>query len=79
MHKQLWGYKVEEKLHMGVRKQKKKRLNTTDLEDTTTNVISSHCSFHNLLVDLDALDALDLSRRSCNTRKSSLFVRCSWV
>ena len=27
MHQQLWGYKVEEKLHVGVREQK--RLNTT--------------------------------------------------
>jgi hypothetical protein len=27
MHQQLWGYKVEEKLYLGVRKQK--RLNTT--------------------------------------------------
>jgi hypothetical protein len=32
MHQQLWGYKVEEKLYLGVREQKK-RLNTTDLED----------------------------------------------
>jgi hypothetical protein len=31
MHQQLWGYKVEEKLYMGVREQK--RLNTTVLED----------------------------------------------
>jgi hypothetical protein len=29
MHQQLWGYKVEEKLYMGVREQK--RLNTTGL------------------------------------------------
>jgi hypothetical protein len=31
MYQQLWGYKVEEKLHMGVREQK--RLNTTELVD----------------------------------------------
>jgi hypothetical protein len=31
MHQQLWRYKVEEKLHMGVRKQK--RLKTTDIEN----------------------------------------------
>jgi hypothetical protein len=31
MYKQLWGYKVEEKLYLGVREQK--RLNTTDLGD----------------------------------------------
>jgi hypothetical protein len=30
MYQQLWGYKVEEKLYLGVREQK--RLNTTDLE-----------------------------------------------
>jgi hypothetical protein len=29
MHQQLWGYKVEEKLYVGVREQK--RLNTTGL------------------------------------------------
>jgi hypothetical protein len=30
MHQQLWGYKVEEILYVGVREQK--RLNTTDTE-----------------------------------------------
>jgi hypothetical protein len=30
MYQQLWGYEVEEKLYVGVRKQK--RLNTTGLE-----------------------------------------------
>jgi hypothetical protein len=30
MHQQLWGYKVEEKLYVGVREQK--RLNTTALD-----------------------------------------------
>jgi hypothetical protein len=30
MHQQLWGYKVEDKLYLGVREQK--RLNTTALE-----------------------------------------------
>jgi hypothetical protein len=30
MYQQLWGYKVEEKLYLGVREQK--RLNTTDLD-----------------------------------------------
>jgi hypothetical protein len=30
MHQQLWGYKVEEKLYLGVREQK--RLNTTALD-----------------------------------------------
>jgi hypothetical protein len=32
---QLWGYKVEEKLYLGVREQK--RLNTTDLGDYTAS------------------------------------------
>jgi hypothetical protein len=31
VHQQLWGYKVEDKLYLGVREQK--RLNTTVLED----------------------------------------------
>jgi hypothetical protein len=31
MYQQLWGYKVEEKLYMGVREQK--RLNTTALDN----------------------------------------------
>jgi hypothetical protein len=31
MHQQVWGYKVEEKLYLGVREQK--RLNTTELQD----------------------------------------------
>jgi hypothetical protein len=30
MYQQLWGYKVEEELYLGVREQK--RLNTTDLD-----------------------------------------------
>jgi hypothetical protein len=33
MHQQLWGYKVEEKLYLGVREQK--RLNTTALSNQT--------------------------------------------
>jgi hypothetical protein len=31
MYQQLWGHKVEEKLHLGVREQK--RLNTTAVDD----------------------------------------------
>jgi hypothetical protein len=31
MHQQLWGYKVEDKLYLGAREQK--RLNTTAIED----------------------------------------------
>jgi hypothetical protein len=36
MYQQLWGYKVEEKLYLGLREQKK-RLNTTASEDTVSN------------------------------------------
>jgi hypothetical protein len=36
MYQQLWGYKVEEKLYLGVRKQK--RLNTTGLLDAGKEV-----------------------------------------
>jgi hypothetical protein len=35
MYQQLWGYKVEEKLYLGVREQK--RLNTTGLIDARCN------------------------------------------
>jgi hypothetical protein len=35
MYQQLWGYKVEEKLYLGVREPK--RLNTTASEDTVSN------------------------------------------
>jgi hypothetical protein len=35
MYQQLWGYKVEEKLYLGVREQK--RLNTTGLKDAKTD------------------------------------------
>jgi hypothetical protein len=35
MYQQLWGYKVEEKLYLEVREQK--RLNTTGLEDKRKN------------------------------------------
>jgi hypothetical protein len=37
MHQQLWGYKVEEKLHLGVREQKK-TLNTAALEDLNPHI-----------------------------------------
>jgi hypothetical protein len=36
MHKQVWGYKVEKKLHQGVREQKKK-LNATELDNQLTD------------------------------------------
>jgi hypothetical protein len=34
MNQQIWGYKVEEKLYLGVREQK--RLNTTGLDNPMT-------------------------------------------
>jgi len=39
MYQQLWGYKVEEKLYLGVREQK--RLNTTVLDDRFSLLNSS--------------------------------------
>jgi hypothetical protein len=39
MYQQLWGYKVEEKLYLGVREQK--RLNTTALEEQFHDVYRS--------------------------------------
>jgi hypothetical protein len=50
MHQQLWGYKDEEKLYLGVREQK--RLNTTTvyypLEGyvITLSMTRQHCIFH---------------------------------
>jgi hypothetical protein len=40
MHQQLWGYKVEEKLYLGVRE--RKRLNTTALDRSTTGIVLSN-------------------------------------
>jgi hypothetical protein len=37
MHQQLWGYKVEEKLHVGVREQKK-MLTVSDFHNFTFGV-----------------------------------------
>jgi hypothetical protein len=37
MHQQLWGYKVEEKLNMGVREQK--RLSTADIKGMLKGVM----------------------------------------
>ena len=36
MHQQVWGYKVEEKLYVGVREQK--RLNTAALDGVATGI-----------------------------------------
>jgi hypothetical protein len=40
MHQQLWGYKVEEKLYVGVCKQK--RLNTTGVNKSTIHFIKKN-------------------------------------
>jgi hypothetical protein len=40
MYQQLWGYKVEEKLYLGVREQK--RLNTTGLEQSVCHQFHTH-------------------------------------
>ena len=34
MHQQLWGYKVEEKIYLGVRE--RKRLNITDVDNPSS-------------------------------------------
>jgi hypothetical protein len=39
MYQQLWGYKVEEKLYLGVREQK--RLNTTVLDELIIKYITN--------------------------------------
>jgi hypothetical protein len=39
MYQQLWGYKVEDKLYLGVREQK--RLNTTDLDHRTMDKVQT--------------------------------------
>jgi len=39
MYQQLWGYKVDEKLYLGVREQK--RLNTTVVEDKEFTPLTS--------------------------------------
>jgi hypothetical protein len=49
MHQQLWGYKVEEKLYVGVREQK--RLNTTGLHceadwSVSSNVLNIYLSVY---------------------------------
>jgi hypothetical protein len=38
MYQQLWGYKIEEKLHLGIREQE--TVSTTDLENLA--VLTSH-------------------------------------
>jgi hypothetical protein len=63
MYQQLWGYKVEEKLYLGVGEQK--RLNTTGLYHTSTNLFSK-VALHSLtLVETDiGLDSI--FRICCN-------------
>jgi hypothetical protein len=49
MHQQLWGYKVEEKLNLGVREQK--RLNTADVNhpDMPPDLLQTTLSFPSYL------------------------------
>jgi hypothetical protein len=44
MYQQLWGYRVEEKLYLGVREQK--RFNTTAAEHVNTVVQKDRCTLH---------------------------------
>jgi hypothetical protein len=44
MYQQLWGYKVDEKLYLGVREQK--RLNTIALEDNAGQILVKSLSTH---------------------------------
>jgi hypothetical protein len=50
MYQQLWGYKVKEKLYLGVREQK--RLNTTDLDCSVSGlgIVSSFACVRTLAV-----------------------------
>jgi hypothetical protein len=41
MHQQLWGYKVEEKLYLGVRE--KIRFNTTAIENHLKWIVDTDC------------------------------------
>jgi hypothetical protein len=40
VHQQLWGYKVEDKLYVGVREQK--RLNTADLDQCIQFIVPTN-------------------------------------
>jgi hypothetical protein len=44
MYQQLWGYKVEEKLYLGVREQK--RLNTSTVRRYLSSPVTFSCSLH---------------------------------
>jgi hypothetical protein len=67
MHQQLWGYKVEEKLYLGVREQK--RQNTTDLPDTTR--------YYTLHSDQKAVAAKPYI--SSVAQKVTLLLRLKWI
>jgi hypothetical protein len=54
MYQQLWGYKVEEKLYLGVREEKS--LNTTGLDDGRSDPVWN-CS-RQLIVLLDVVSSL---------------------
>jgi hypothetical protein len=43
MYQQLWGYKVEGKLYLGVQEQK--RLNTTDIDQPSSSILKPEDDF----------------------------------
>jgi hypothetical protein len=61
MYQQLWGYKVEEKLYLGVREQK--RLNTTELVYRTLSPVYA-VAFVVATVALNNLPTLELVYRN---------------
>jgi hypothetical protein len=52
MYQQLWAYKIEEELHLGVREQKK--LGTTAV-DRATSVIIHMNTYYNIMMGLGKL------------------------
>jgi hypothetical protein len=63
MHQQLWGYKVEEKLFLGVREQK--RLNTTDTEDL------QNTKYEGVIVGIDIMFVLSFLKLRAVTQNLS--------
>jgi hypothetical protein len=78
MYQQLWGYKVEEKLYLGVREQK--RLNTTDLKDLilstafTAGGLDRYHDSPGLKAPLTVLFAVEGSGYECDSRLSQLLL-----
>jgi hypothetical protein len=65
MHQQLWGYKVVEKLYLGVLEQKS--LNTAALDDTSTE-IDINC-IQPVLITLQSPQADNNITRTCYFNK----------